>query len=321
MFCRSASLSLSQTKGGKSMGSRLEGLQRLLVIINKLEGKKRYVPTEELKRYIAGAMEMRGYSGKSTRTLERDIEDIQSLFGICIAYDKKEQGYYIKEEDENAPERYGQLLQNFDLLNALEGDTNLRTYVLAEHHRPLPSECLPMLIAAIKHTHPVTFRYTLVRQDDKVEEKKVLPHYLKESNQRWYLLAYDDGVLKTFGVDRIHDLCVCGSETFKRNTNIDVKELFRDCYGIWNQPDIPVEEIELKYDALDGKFLKSVPLHHSQQVLVDNADEFRIKVRLRITNDFVMELLSRSRSLEVISPLHLRERVRKIYEEALKRNE
>ena len=100
-----------------------------------------------------------------------------------------------------------------------------------------------------------------------------------------------------------------------------VKELFRDCYGIWNQPDIPVEEIVLKYDALDGKFLKSVPLHHSQQVLVDNADEFRIKVRLRITNDFVMELLSRSRSLEVISPLHLRERVRKIYEEALKRNE
>ena len=270
---------------------------------SKLKGKKRYIPTRELKRYIAEAMEMRGYSGKSGRTLERDIEDIQSLFGISIAYAKREQGYYIKEEDESIPERYGQLLQNFDLLNALEGDTNLRTYVLAEHHRPLPSECLPMLISAIKHRHPVTFRYILVRQDDKVEEKKVLPHYLKESNQRWYLLAYDEGVLKTFGVDRIRDLRICASETFKRNMDINVDELF------------------LKYDALDGKFLKSVPLHHSQQVLVDNADEFRIKVRLRITNDFVMELLSRSRSLEVVSPLHLRERVRKIYEEALKRNE
>ncbi len=303
------------------MGSRTEGLQRLLVIINKLKGKKRYIPARELKRYIAEAMEMRGYSGKSGRTLERDIDDIQSLFGITIAYAKREQGYYIKEEDENIPERYGQLLQNFDLLNALEGDTNLSTYVLAEHHRPLPSECLPMLISAIKHTHPVVFRYTLVRQDDKVEEKKVLPHYLKESNQRWYLLAYDEGLLKTFGVDRIRDLRICASETFKRNMDINVDELFRDCYGIWNQPDIPVEDVELKYDALDGKFLKSVPLHHSQQVLTDNADEFRIKVRLRITNDFVMELLSRSRSLEVVSPLHLRERVRKIYEEALKRNE
>lgn len=303
------------------MGSRTEGLQRLLVIINKLKGKKRYIPARELKRYIAEAMEMRGYSGKSGRTLERDIDDIQSLFGITIAYAKREQGYYIKEEDENIPERYGQLLQNFDLLNALEGDTNLSTYVLAEHHRPLPSECLPMLISAIKHTHPVVFRYTLVRQGDKVEEKKVLPHYLKESNQRWYLLAYEGDVLKTFGVDRIRDLRICASETFKRNMDINVDELFRDCYGIWNQPDIPVEDVELKYDALDGKFLKSVPLHHSQQVLTDNADEFRIKVRLRITNDFVMELLSRSRSLEVIRPQHLRERVRKVYEEALKRNE
>lgn len=245
------------------MGSRTEGLQRLLVIINKLKGKKRYIPARELKRYIAEAMEMRGYSGKSGRTLERDIDDIQSLFGITIAYAKREQGYYIKEEDENIPERYGQLLQNFDLLNALEGDTNLSTYVLAEHHRPLPSECLPMLISAIKHTHPVVFRYTLVRQDDKVEEKKVLPHYLKESNQRWYLLAYDEGLLKTFGVDRIRDLRICASETFKRNMDINVDELFRDCYGIWNQPDIPVEDVELKYDALDGKFLKSVPLHHS----------------------------------------------------------
>ena len=33
-----------------------------------------------------------------------------------------------------------------------------------------------------------------------------------------------------------------------------------------------------------------------------------------------MELLSRSRSLEVIRPLHLRERVRHIYEAALRRN-
>ena len=53
------------------MGSRTEGLQRLLVIINKLKGKKRYIPARELKRYIAEAMEMRGYSGKSGRTLER----------------------------------------------------------------------------------------------------------------------------------------------------------------------------------------------------------------------------------------------------------
>ncbi|MBP3750816.1 MAG: WYL domain-containing protein, partial [Prevotella sp.] len=88
----------------------------------------------------------------------------------------------------------------------------------------------------------------------------------------------------------------------------------------WNDPKMPIEDIELSYDALDGRFLKSVPLHHSQRILVDNDEEFRISLRLRITNDFVMELLSRSRSLTVIRPQSLRERVRKVYEEALKRN-
>ena len=148
----------------------------------------------------------------------------------------------------------------------------------------------------------------------------MLPHYLKESNQRWYLLAYDGAVMKTFGVDRIRSLDVLEDKMFERNTDINVADLFRDCYGLWNDPSMPVEDIELRYDALDGRFVKSAPIHHSQRILADTPDELRISLRLRITNDFVMELLSRSRSLEVIKPQHLRERIRHVYEEALKRN-
>ena len=301
------------------MGKRLEGLQRMLVIVNKLKGKQTYVSTEELEQYVARCMENRGYAAKHLRTLQRDLENINELFGITITHDKLH-GYHIEEQDEKLMERYEQLLLNFDLLNALADDNDLSSYVLAEHHRPLYSEWLPQLIDTIKHTHPVTFRYLLVRHGNEMTEKKVLPYFLKESNQRWYLLAYESDTLKTFGVDRIRELRVVDHETFKRNTSIDVQALFRDCYGIWNQADIPVEDIELKYDALDGSFLKSMPLHHSQQIVVDTPEEFRITLRLRITNDFVMELLSRSRSLEVIRPLHLRERVRQVYEEALKRN-
>ncbi len=300
------------------MGKRLEGLQRMLVIVNKLKESRSHIPVEELERYVTLCMEERGYGGVNLRTLQRDIQDIASLFGIRIKHEQG--GYHIVEEDEQEWERYEQLLLNFDLLNALEGDSTLASYVLPEHHRPLHSEWLAPLIGAIKHSHPVVFQYLLVRHDDRVTEKKVLPHFLKESNQRWYLLAYENDTLKTFGVDRIRHLHVLDNEHFRRNTSVNVQSLFRDCYGIWDQPDIPVEDIELRYDALDGKFLKSAPLHHSQTVLADTPDEFRISLRLRITNDFVMELLSRSRSLEVLRPLHLRERVRQIYADALKRN-
>lgn len=302
------------------MGKKLEGIQRMLVIINKLKERQRYVPREELEEYVRLRMEERDATPVDIRTIQRDFKDIEDLFGICIRFDKKWSGYYINEEDSLINEQYERLLLNFDLLNALDKTSNLHTYVLAEHHRPSDTECLPALIKAIKFSHPVAFDYIYVREEGRRREKKVLPHYLKEDQQRWYLLAYDNNVLKTFNVDCIRNLRIYYEETFKRDMDIDANDLFKDSYGIWNQPDIPVENIELSYSALDGRFLKSVPLHHSQKIIADNETEFRITLRLRITNDFVMALLARSSSLTVIKPLHLRERIRKVYEEALQRN-
>lgn len=292
----------------------------MLVIINRLKGTQHYVPREELEHYVTLRMEERDGTPVDLRTLQRDFNEIEELFGIRIRFDKKRNGYHIDEEDELKLEQYNRLLLNFDLLNATDSTSNLHTYVLAEHHRPMDNECLPSLIKAIKFSHPVSFTYIYVREGETTREKKVLPHYLKEDQQRWYLLAYDNGVLKTFSASCIRHLRIHTEETFARNMNIPVDDLFRECYGIWNQPDLPVEDIELSYDALDGSFLKTVPLHHSQEIITDTQEEFRIRLRLRITNDFVMALLSRSRSLTVIKPLHLRERVRKVYEEALRRN-
>ena len=293
----------------------------MLLILNKLRQGKRFIPRRELLDYVNDSMEKRyGYQRITGRTLERDIADIDELFGIGISFNRTRQGYFIRENYGDYDERVCELMMNFDLLNALDRDQNLSTFVLAEHHRPLYSEWLMPLVKAIHDLHPVEFDYVDYRNGCSEKHFSVLPHYLKESNQRWYLLAYDGAVMKTFGVDRIRRLCVLENETFERNTDISVDDLFSDCYGLWNDPNIPVEDIELRYDALDGRFVKSVPIHHLQCILADTPDELRISLRLRITNDFVMELLSRSRSLEVVKPQHLRERIRHIYEEALRRN-
>lgn len=299
----------------------MEEMRRMLLILNKLRQGKRFIPRRELLDYVNDSMEERyGYQRITGRTLERDIADIDELFGIGISFNRTRQGYFIRENYGDYDERVCELMMNFDLLNALDRDQNLSTFVLAEHRRPLYSEWLMPLVKAIHDLHPVEFDYVDYRNGCSEKHFSVLPHYLKESNQRWYLLAYDGAVMKTFGVDRIRRLCVLENETFERNTDISVDDLFHDCYGLWNDPNIPVEDIELRYDALDGRFIKSAPIHHSQRILADTPDELRISLRLRITNDFVMELLSRSRSLEVVKPQHLRERIRHIYEEALRRN-
>ena len=119
--------------------------------------------------------------------------------------------------------------------------------------------------------------------------------------------------------DRIRNLVVHDT-LFERNVDIDVNGMYRDCYGIWNDESLPVEEVILQYDNRDGYFLKAMPLHHTQRVLVDDGKVFQISVHVKITNDFVMALLSRSRSLEVIAPMHLRKRIMDVYRDALVRN-
>lgn len=302
------------------MSKQVDGMRRMLLIMGKVETAGRAVPRPELLSHVNTAMEGRGYGKVSARTMERDIQDIGELFHVYISFDRGRRGYVVKENLSSVEERLQELMMNFDLLNALSEDSNLSSFVLAEHHRPKYSKWITPLIRAIQESHPVGFDYVNYRDDCNVRHYCVLPHYLKESNQRWYLLAYDGATMKTFGIDRIRNLDIREGETFERNMNIDVAELFADCYGIWDDERIPVEDIELRYDALDGRFIKSAPIHHSQRILADNDNELRIALRLRITNDFVMELLSRSRSLEVIRPRHLRERIRKFYEEALRRN-
>jgi predicted DNA-binding transcriptional regulator YafY len=299
--------------------AKIDTLRRLLLIVNKLDGGK-YVRSSELLAYVEQNMRIRnGTASYSSRTIQRDIKYIDDLFGIVIKH-RKDAGYYITEREQASPEKYEELLYNFDILAALDAESGLSNYVLAEHHRPTGSDNLIQLMDAIRTNYQVEFDYTLFRHDNKTQHKRVATHFLKESQQRWYLLAIDEGKLKLFSVDRISNLSCLPEHPFERDKSIDVENLFKDSFGIWNQEDIPVEDVVLSYDALDGKFLKTVPLHHSQTILKDTEYEFRIMVHLRITNDFVMELLSRSRSLTIIEPLSLRKRIHDVYANAIKRN-
>lgn len=302
------------------MNQNMGRLIRYILIINRLSGAKKFVPADELIDYLNLQMEIRGYEiGISVRTLQRDFNDIAEMFEVNIK-NKRGYGYYIVDTLDNPTCDYDQLLLNFDLLTSVSKDSDVSGYLLPEHHRPRGSENIPLLINAIKNRLEVQFEYVLFRQDDKIISKRVKPYFLKESLGLWYLVAFDEKErLKCYGLDRIHNLMET-SNTFRRDNSIDASTLFKDSYGIWDDPAIPVEEIELSYSPLDGKFLKAMPLHHSQEIISDNEEEFRIRVRLRITNDFVMALLSRSSSLTVIKPLSLRERVRDVYQRALERN-
>lgn len=72
------------------MGKKIEGLQRMLVIINKLKGLQRYVSREELERYVSLRMEEREGTPVDLRTLQRDFNEIDSLLASTSASTKSE---------------------------------------------------------------------------------------------------------------------------------------------------------------------------------------------------------------------------------------
>lgn len=297
--------------------AKINQIRRLAIIVSKLNSKH-YVPAEELVDYVSYTIRAR-YSdtaGCTLRTLQRDFRTIEELFGVTIRHDKL-CGYYIDERYGSA-EDYEALLLNFELLNAIDSDSTIQKYLLPEHHRAIILPNIAELLDAIRNRHPVEFDYILVRHGGKVVRKCLHPYFLKESQQRWYLIGYDtDDKLKAFGLDRLSSLRILSRERFMRNDTIDIPALFRESYGIWNNPEDPVEEIVLKYDVLDGAFVKTMPIHPTQELLDDSSDGITIRLQLRITNDFVMALLARSRSVEVI---RLRQRIYEIYCQALERN-
>ncbi len=294
---------------------------RYILIANFLYCNDRYLPYEDIYRYLKQQMGFRGYPeiGLDIRTFQRDIKDIQEIFGISIKY-KRGKGYYIELIDDTETIKFDQLLLNFDLLTSVGADYMSMGYILPEHHRPKGYDNIYPLFDAIKNNLVVRFNYTLFRNGEKKISKEVKPYFLKESLGFWYLICMNENnELRVLGIDRMSNLFTTG-KSFKRRKDIYFSKMFLHSYGIWDDPKLPVEEVVLSYTHLDGSFLKSVPLHSSQEILIDNENEFRIRLHVKITNDFVMALLSRSESLTVIKPMSLRKRIADIYRDALKRN-
>lgn len=298
---------------------RIHHLLRNLLIISKIKNSP-YINFAGLTSYLEKELSLRGIydTGLSRRTIQRDIQNIRTEFGIDIEYHRSNQGYYIEENTMYSDT--DRFLDSIDIHSSLNSEIGIPNFVLVEKHRPMGTQHLYLLIHAIKNSFRVSFSY--LKFGIALPSIRLLePYAVKECRGRWYLIGRTKGLddMKTYGLDRIDDLILL-DETFSKDNAIDVSEKFKYSYGIYSSDEYPIEDVILSFDARDGSYLKSLPLHHSQEIITDNKDEFVIRLRLKITLDFIMELMSRSWSLKVIEPLSLRKQIYDICKSALERN-
>lgn len=287
--------------------SRKEALSRHNLIIKKL--RKHPATFNEISDYLSLESELQAYDfNVSARTFLRDREDIRSLYNIDIQYDFFRKVYFIDSEEK--PEMNERILEAFDVFSTLNLTDRVSNYIHFEKRRPKGTENLFELLLAIKDKLQINFTYQKFWEEE-YSHRQVEPYALKEFKNRWYVLSKDlkDGNVKTFALDRLTNLKITNIP-FQYPADFQIEESFRYCFGIIRPNEEKPEDVILSFDPIQGKYILTSPLHHSQETLVDNKNEIRIKLKLNLTYDLIMELLSYGEYVKVIHPKALADEIK-----------
>lgn len=289
---------------------------RHILIINKLRRDKRGT-FQDICDYLERESNLQGEDLTiSKRTFTRDLSDIGDIYGIYIKYDFSAGNYFIEEDLSDAIGN--RRLEALDIFNALRIKERQKNNLFLDNRQRSGTEQLYTLLNAINNNQQISFEYQIYFQKDKLT-KTANPLAIKEFKYRWYLFAQSihSGKVKCYGLDRISNLEVT-HVNFETPTDFNLDEHLHYSFGIMSPNAEQPSEVILSFEPLQGRYIKSLPLHHTQQIIADNETELRISLKTYLTLDLIMELLSYGSTLKVIQPQELIDRLKATYENALK---
>jgi len=295
--------------------SARQTILRYIHILNRL--RKSPATFKEIDQYLIQQSNLQEEKfSVSKRQFLRDVKDIASIFELEIYFDFSDGVYRINEEEVSEISR--RRIEAFDTFNALKIGENISDIIHFESRKPLGTENLFGLIQAVKNRLNVKFIYRKFWEDE-MTCRNVEPYALKEFKSRWYVIAKDhkDDKIKTFALDRLTNLEITNMP-FIIPSDFNVEESYRHCFGIISPANEEPQEVILSFEPMQGKYIKSLPLHQSQQILVDNKAELRVSLKLFITHDLIMELLSFGADVNVLKPKSLSYKIRNAHKEACK---
>ena len=87
------------------------------------------------------------------------------------------------------------------------------------------------------------------------------------------------------------------------------QEYFFHCFGIIYDVDVSPVEIKLKITSSQAKYLRALPMHHSQKEIETSREYSIFTFYIKPTFDFRQEILSLGEDVEVISPASFRNEI------------
>ena len=247
-------------------------------------------------------------SGLHRATFNRWRDAIYEQFGIMI--DCQKVGgylYYISNpEDIDEDKLKKWMLDSFAVGNIIGENLTLKGRILVDEI-PSGRDHLTTILEAMKENRVVNITYRPFRKSHGYTFP-IEPYCVKLFENRWYVLAHnvDFDDIRIYGLDRV-ERAEPTEKRYNLPENFSATEYFSTAYGVVLDNDVKPERIVIRANKEHKHYLKSLPLHNSQQLLEDTGDYADFEYYLSPTYDFIMRLLHDGAMIEVISPATLRE--------------
>jgi predicted DNA-binding transcriptional regulator YafY len=308
-------LKVSCLKNNGEAMSQQGVIKRYSLIIKKI--KESYYPSlPEIRHFLA----LKGFE-VSDRTIQRDFKQLDQEFGLKVTFSRIKRGYGIDKGDEIQAVPFLRFLELFDTADIIsESLSNNRETIkfisFDNYENARGTDFLKPLLKAAREHKVVCLTYQNFCSSEK-KNYEVLPYLLKEYQGRWYLIACfpDKKKLYIFGLDRILEVQAT-AKSFKPDKGIDPHRRLNSLIGV-SASDDPPEKVLLSFTPHQSKYIKTLPLHHTQRILLDNEKECRIELFVRINYELLMKILSYGSTVKVVSPSSLAGEIKKILTKAL----
>mgnify|MGYP002624712391 CR=1 FL=1 len=242
-------------------------------------------------------------------TFHRWRNNVELLFNVTIKCNTHGE-YYIEDSEHLRNENWrSRMFQLFAMNSLIKDSKELRDRIL---HESVPSgeKHLTTIVEAMRDNCVLEMTY---QSFAKTEPSTFLvePYCLKMFKQRWYMLAHSVGKDKTliYSLDRILALEPT-TQKYQLPKDFDVEFYFRNVYGVSGMEEQP-QEVEIKIEAYQANFLRTLPLHASQTE-IERQEQYSIfRYNLVPAFEFKQELRKHGSVLEVLKPQWLRDEFRK----------
>ena len=131
------------------------------------------------------------------------------------------------------------------------------------------------------------------------------PYLLKEYRNRWFVLGLCKKEILTLALDRIQHIEQLPKESFKMQKGFDPYTYFKDIIGVTRNMAEKPTHIVFKASHLHAPYIKTKPLHSSQQLLESHKDGMVFSIDVIPNFELEKELLSFGEGIQLLEPSHM----------------